>query len=330
MPDQSSAADEHALLKEITAPLASLPDDAVHLAADADFPIAFRGYDRLAVDAYVKRVSQVVAELQSTRSPEAAVRRALERVGDQISGILQRAHETAEQITTQSRREAEDRLVVARQEAAQIAAAGEQRVKDLDAETDRIWAERLRIVEDARELAAQLLALADEAAARFPPADDTTSDSTPGRPAAVFDAEVEEVDEEEELASEQPERAPDEVRGEVDEPGEAAPDGEAPESDVFERSVPPPAPASGPPPAPASGPPPPVAAAEPEDDPDATAILPPNRRRGGEQSHDGDEAPPTVRMPTPEEPDPTAEHPVRPPSQPPPSQAPPEAPPGAE
>src|SRR5436309_2339898 len=103
MPDQSSAADEHAILQEITAPLAPL-------AADVDFPRVLRGYDPMAVDAYVKQTSQLVAELQATRSPEAAVRRALERVGEQISGILKRAHETAEQITAQSRREAEDRL----------------------------------------------------------------------------------------------------------------------------------------------------------------------------------------------------------------------------
>ncbi len=135
---------------------------------NADFPVALRGYDRLAVDAYVQRTSQLVAELQATRSPEAAVRRALERVGEQISGILQRAHETAEQITAQSRREAEDRLEQARVEAAEIAAAADQRVRDLDADTDRIWIERHRIVDDARDLASQLLALAEAAAERFP------------------------------------------------------------------------------------------------------------------------------------------------------------------
>src|SRR5664279_2762409 len=119
MPDQSSAATEHAILQEITAPLENLPDDPVAL-VQADFPSALRGYDRLAVDAYVQQISQLVAELQATRSPEAAVRRALERVGEQISGILQRAHETAEQITAQSRGEAEDRMEAARGEAAQM------------------------------------------------------------------------------------------------------------------------------------------------------------------------------------------------------------------
>ena len=120
MPDQSTAATEHAILQEITAPLQTLPDDPVAM-VHADFPTTMRGYDRMAVDAYVQQVSQLVAELHATRSPEAAVRRALERVGEQISGILQRAHETAEQITAQSRGEAEDRLEAARTEAAEIA-----------------------------------------------------------------------------------------------------------------------------------------------------------------------------------------------------------------
>src|SRR3981081_4164248 len=107
MPDQSSAADEHALIQEITAPLATLPHDPVPLVADVDFPVVLRGEGLIAVDAYVPKTSQLVAELQATRSPEAAVRRALERVGEQISGMLQRAHQTAGQITGQSRSGAE-------------------------------------------------------------------------------------------------------------------------------------------------------------------------------------------------------------------------------
>ncbi|MBV9311852.1 MAG: DivIVA domain-containing protein [Solirubrobacterales bacterium] len=167
MPDQNSAASEHALMQEITAPLAKLPEDPVPEAANIDFPVVLRGYDRIAVDAYIKKTSQLVAELQATRSPESAVRRAIERVGEEVSGVLQRAHETAEEITSQSRVEAENRLEEARREAAQIVAAAEQRLRDLDAETDRIWAERDRIVEDAHELAGQLTTLASDAAARF-------------------------------------------------------------------------------------------------------------------------------------------------------------------
>jgi|SRR5947209_3652421 len=172
MPEESSAAEEHAIIQEITAPMASLPDDAVPEVSEADFPIVLRGYDRLAVDAYVKRTTQLVAELQSTHSPEAAVRRALERVGEEVSGILQRAHDAAAQITAQSRSDAEDRLERAREEALDITVEARRRLKDLDAETDRIWAERHRIVEDAQDLARQLLSLAEAAAERFPAADD--------------------------------------------------------------------------------------------------------------------------------------------------------------
>ncbi|MDQ6606883.1 MAG: hypothetical protein M3Z06_10110 [Actinomycetota bacterium] len=172
MPDQSSAAREHALLQEITEPLGTLPDDPVAVAAEADFPVVLRGYDRDAVDAYVRATSQLVAELQARSSPQAAIKRALERVGEDVSGILQRAHDTAGQITTGSRREAEDRLQVAREEAARTAEEAERRVRELDLDTDRIWAERDRIVADTRELARQLIELADVAAARFPPAED--------------------------------------------------------------------------------------------------------------------------------------------------------------
>jgi cell division septum initiation protein DivIVA len=173
MPDQGSAATEHAILAEITRPLEALPDDPLAY-VDADFPTALRGYDRVAVDEYVRQTRQLVAELQATRSPEAAVRRALERVGEQISGILQRAHETAEQITAQSRGEAEDRLEQARLEAAQLTSDAERQVRELDADTDRIWLERQRIVADAEDLSAQLLALAKAAAERFP------ADAQPG------------------------------------------------------------------------------------------------------------------------------------------------------
>ncbi|MFL5822756.1 MAG: DivIVA domain-containing protein [Solirubrobacteraceae bacterium] len=166
-------------MDELTAPLANLPNNPVPEVADVDFPVVLRGYDRLAVDAYVKRTSQLVAELNANRSPQAAVRRALERVGEDVSGILQRAHDTAEQVTSQSRAEAEDRLEAARREAEVIMegarrdaeallANSKSRLGELDAETDRIWEERHRIVEDTRQLASQLLAVAESAIERFP------------------------------------------------------------------------------------------------------------------------------------------------------------------
>ena len=137
--------------------------------ADVDFPLVLRGYDRDAVDAYVQRTSQLVAELQTTRRrrPRSAERSS--GWGRRSRGSSSARTRPRSRITAQSRSEAEDRLEAARQEASQILTSAEERVRELDAETDRIWAERHRIVEDTRELARELLTLTDSAADRFPP-----------------------------------------------------------------------------------------------------------------------------------------------------------------
>jgi DivIVA domain-containing protein len=83
------------------------------------FPGSVRGYDRNAVDAYVKRVNRVIAELEMRSSPRAAVRHALEQVGEQTSGILQQAREAAEEIITSARQEAEETTARAKAEAAE-------------------------------------------------------------------------------------------------------------------------------------------------------------------------------------------------------------------
>jgi DivIVA domain-containing protein len=230
MPDQSSAASEHALFQEITAPLETLPDDPLAL-VEAEFPTAMRGYDRHAVDDYVEQITRLVGELHATRSPEAAVRRALERVGDQISGVLQRAHETAEKITAQSRMEAEDRLERARREGLTMIEAAERRVRELDADADRVWAERARIVADAEALSGQLLAVARDAAARFPDEEN--------RPAPITDhgAELQDREageepvgvEEIELPAESDEAVADESAADEPEADEPAADEPAPD-----------------------------------------------------------------------------------------------------
>lgn len=167
MPDQSLAATEHAIMQDIMAPLGRSSGDPTSLLADREFPLALRGYDRQAVDAYMQKTSRLIAELQTTHSPEIAVRRALERVGEEVASILGRAHEAAEQITTRSRVEAENRLQAAHREARKITTEAKRQLAELDADTDRIWEERARIVEETSELAAQLVGIAEEAAERF-------------------------------------------------------------------------------------------------------------------------------------------------------------------
>jgi DivIVA domain-containing protein len=89
---------------------------------DVSFPVSVRGYDRGAVDAYVNRVQHLVAELEVTRSPEAAVKHALEQVGEQTKGLLEQAGETAEQITVTARQDAEESTARAKHEAEDIVA----------------------------------------------------------------------------------------------------------------------------------------------------------------------------------------------------------------
>jgi DivIVA domain-containing protein len=134
------------------------------------FPTAIRGYDREAVDAYVERVNRLIAELEISRSPEAAVKHAVAEVSEQTRGILDQAHQTAEEITARSRAQADDRLQIAEREAAELREAAEARVRELDVDAEAIWNERLRLIEDVRDLAQRLTALAEDAVARFPAA----------------------------------------------------------------------------------------------------------------------------------------------------------------
>jgi cell division initiation protein len=134
---------------------------------DVAFPLALRGYDREAVDAYVERVSGLVADLEASRSPEDAVRRALDEVGEETSSILQRARETASEITARSRAQADDRLREAEREARELTVRAEERVRALEADYGRIWHERDLLLEEVRQLAERLLATADDAEDRW-------------------------------------------------------------------------------------------------------------------------------------------------------------------
>jgi len=129
-----------------------------------------RGYDREEVDAYVAQLQRQIRELQTQEppTPDEAVRGALERVGDEVADVLKQAHNTAEELVRIAQREAKQHRDEAEREAAHVTSVAEQRLHELDLDTDRIWGERERIVADARDLARQLNQLADLAAERFP------------------------------------------------------------------------------------------------------------------------------------------------------------------
>lgn len=135
----------------------------------ADFPIALRGYDREAVDRYVEEVTRMVAELESRQTRDEVVQRALSDVGEQTAGILQRAHEAADEITARARAEAEGTLQRAHAEAEATRRDAEAFAERLVIETRRLWEDRQRLIDDVRALADQVLATADEAAERVTP-----------------------------------------------------------------------------------------------------------------------------------------------------------------
>jgi DivIVA domain-containing protein len=109
---------------------------------NVSFPASVRGYDRQAVDSYVKRVNRVIAELKISASPPAAVRHALEQAGQQVHGLLQSARETAEGITASARHEAEESTARAKAEAAEL-------VVSASAEEDRVRSEAAELLANA-------------------------------------------------------------------------------------------------------------------------------------------------------------------------------------
>jgi DivIVA domain-containing protein len=129
----------------------------VHVPAEirnVSFPVSVRGYDRRAVEVYVQRVNRVIAELEVTRSPQAAVRHAVERVSEQTKGILQQARESAEQITDAAREEASQIIGSAKSEAAEL-------VVGASTEADRLGAEAEQVLADAQTEAAGIVAQAN-------------------------------------------------------------------------------------------------------------------------------------------------------------------------
>jgi DivIVA domain-containing protein len=122
---------------------------------EAAFPLALRGYSCEAVDTYVRRA---IAELEVRSSPRAAVRDALDRVGEQVGGILQRAREAAAEVTAAAHREAGEITTRARAEAADLVAQAR-------AQADRERAHAEKTLAQAAAAAESILSQANAEAA---------------------------------------------------------------------------------------------------------------------------------------------------------------------
>ena len=135
----------------------------------ARFPLAPFGYNRTAVDEHLAALEHELDELRGTKdAPMASITDELERIGEQTASILVVAHDQANETTRLAQEQAERCVADAAANAVQMTADAKSKLRDLDAETDAVWRERERLLEDVRVVSAALANLADQASERFP------------------------------------------------------------------------------------------------------------------------------------------------------------------
>lgn len=153
-------------------------------AAPSRFPITRHGYDRAAVDAHIAELERELARLRTRRSPTSAVAAEIEQVGEQTAAILRVAHEQSRQITRRAEEQADKCVADAAANAVAMTEDANRRLRELDHETDVVWRERSRLIEDVRSVATALFSLAEDAADRFPgePVDAEARDASASEP----------------------------------------------------------------------------------------------------------------------------------------------------
>lgn len=150
-------------------------DDEPELDAEPEsasrFPVAPLGYNRAAVDEHLARMERELMQLRAVREPAMSITEELEWIGEQTSSILVVAHDKAHETTRRAQEQAERTVAEAVANAQAITEQARRRLSELDAETDQVWRERERLLDDVRVVSAALAELADEASGRFPAAD---------------------------------------------------------------------------------------------------------------------------------------------------------------
>jgi DivIVA domain-containing protein len=140
---------------------------ASELLRDVSFPTAVRGYDRRAVDDFLEELRNLVADLEARQTREGVVQKALDELGEETASILQRAHETADEIAARSRAQADGRLQRAEREAEIVKRDADEYAEQVVVDTRLLWDERQRLIEDIRQLADEVLGTADDAMERL-------------------------------------------------------------------------------------------------------------------------------------------------------------------
>jgi cell division septum initiation protein DivIVA len=146
------------------------------------FPVAPLGYNRAAVDEHLSDLERELAdlgrelaELRAHRETPVTVTEELERIGEQTASILIVAQDKANETTRRAQEQAERCIADAAANAVSITEEAQQRLRELDNETDSVWRERERLLEDVRAVSSALASLADQASDRFPAAADQSA-----------------------------------------------------------------------------------------------------------------------------------------------------------
>jgi cell division septum initiation protein DivIVA len=152
------------------------------------FPVSPLGYNRAAVDEHLDDLEQELAELgrelaelRAHRETPMTVAEELERLGEQTASILVVAHDKANETTRRAQEQAERCIAEAAANAVAITEEAKHRLRELDNETDSVWRERERLLEDVRAVSAALASLADQASERFPAAAEQSVAVAPAR-----------------------------------------------------------------------------------------------------------------------------------------------------
>jgi cell division septum initiation protein DivIVA len=178
----------------------------------ARFPVGPFGYNRGAVDQHLAEVEHELEQLRTRQPQPLSITEEIERLGEQTASILVVAHDQASETTRRAQEHASETTRRAQEQASEttrraqeqadrciadaasnavaITEQAKHQLRELDTETDAVWQERQRLIDDARTTAAALAALAEEAAERFP-ADDKPSVDFPARLAVESERRVE-------------------------------------------------------------------------------------------------------------------------------------------
>jgi cell division septum initiation protein DivIVA len=137
-------------------------------AIDARYPIVRHGYDRAAVDDHVAELEHEISELQARAASGPTVSEEIERLGEQTSAILTVAHDKAHEMRRRAQEEADRCVADAASNAVKITEDAKRQLRQIECDTDAVWRDRSRLLDDVRAVATALFSLTEDAVERFP------------------------------------------------------------------------------------------------------------------------------------------------------------------